>query len=94
MAEAFSITTASGTIELDANRQGNASFSVTDVSGRAIRARANVVAEAVAAQVTAGATRRPLPAPTAPPPGGGWFAIAGEAERSFPTAGPRCIRSR
>jgi hypothetical protein len=88
MAEAFSITTASGTIELDANRQGNASFSVTDVSGRAIRARANVVAEAVAAEeVTAGAGRTPLPTPPAPPPGGGWFAIAGDAERSFPLGG-------
>jgi Abnormal spindle-like microcephaly-assoc'd, ASPM-SPD-2-Hydin len=88
MAEAFSITTASGTIELDANRQGGASFSVTDVSDHPIRARADVVAEAVAAEAaTARAGRTPPQAPPAPPPGAGWFAIAGQAERSFPVGG-------
>jgi Abnormal spindle-like microcephaly-assoc'd, ASPM-SPD-2-Hydin len=98
MGDAFSITTASGTIELDANRKGSASFSVTNVSGQALRARADVVAEAVAAESLvaepAGAGVResaPRP-PAAPPPAAGWFVIAGEAERSFPTGGTEVYR--
>lgn len=93
MADAFSITTASGTIELDASRHGSASFSVTNVSGRAIRARAEVVAEGVAADLVAVGAGSTAGDATAPPsPAAAWFAIAGEAERSFPIGGTEVYR--
>lgn len=103
MANAFSITTVSGTVELDANRQGSASFSVSNVSGQPIRARADVVAEAVAAQavapepVGAGAREAPreshqAPAAPPPPPADSWFTIEGAAERSFQVGGTEVYR--
>jgi hypothetical protein len=65
MAEWFSVTTASGAIDLDAGRSGAASFSVTNVSGAALRGRALPVADPPAQAdwfTIAGGAERSFPA--------------------------------
>src|SRR5688500_12186975 len=50
MANSFAITAATNTAVLGAQRRGEASFTVTNVSGRAVRGRARAVASSAVAQ--------------------------------------------